>query len=70
LLEEYSEVPVRWVRHHAVHVRYPEALAVLYFVAALADAPAWALFDDPADRMTIAAAMMTRLLLIASSSCS
>jgi hypothetical protein len=69
LLEEYSEVPVaRRVCNHPVHD--PTELALLYFVGALAEAPAWARFDSPADRMTSAAAMVTRLLLIASSSCS
>jgi hypothetical protein len=69
LLEEYSEVPVaRRVCSHPVHD--PAELALLYFVGALAEAPACARFDDPADRMTSAAASMARLLLIASSSCS
>jgi hypothetical protein len=65
LIEEYSEVP-RWVRHHAVHA--PAELALLYFVGALAEAPASARFDAPAERMTSAAAIVTRLLLIVSSS--
>jgi hypothetical protein len=71
LLEEYSEVPVaRRVCNHPVHD--PTELALLYFVGALAEAPASARLDtsDPADRMTSAAAIMTRILYIPSSSCS
>jgi hypothetical protein len=69
VLAEYSEVPVPRRVRQLVHTGELATLALLYFVAALAEAPASArlVMSDPVSKMASAAALVTSPFDMASS---